>query len=184
MSSKVIEASSEKTEVIVWSGKFWQTFQCWFVHCRRKRQSMVLSGRVPDMFCHVRLRPEYCKYRWFPWCNLDPEQLPDVYQMNCLEFGDRSSPCAVNFVVIIMYYGRQPRSIICRCHCSRTWHFCRGSLHILCEWGRSSDLARGCHSPSWPKGVHLGTILKADRAVLEKSLEMEELSSGRALGIR
>ena len=50
-------------------------------------------------FCHVRLRQEDCKYHRYLWRDMDTKRPPDVYEMNCLAFGDKSSPCEANFAV-------------------------------------------------------------------------------------
>ena len=52
------------------------------------------------MFGHVRLRPKHYKYRRYLWRDLETTRLPDVYEMNCLVFGDESSPLEANYPVL------------------------------------------------------------------------------------
>ena len=67
---------------------------------RFREKPVALTGDVSDMFCHVRLEPEDCKYHRYLWRELDVSRPPDVYEMNCLVFGDKSSPCEANYAVI------------------------------------------------------------------------------------
>jgi hypothetical protein len=52
------------------------------------------------MFCHVLVKEEDRKYHRYLWRDMDSTRPPDVYEMNCLVFGDKSSPCEANFAVI------------------------------------------------------------------------------------
>ena len=54
---------------------------------------VAFAGDVSDMFRHVRLDPRDCKYHCYLWCGLDVSRPPYVYRINCLVFGDKSSPC-------------------------------------------------------------------------------------------
>ena len=49
---------------------------------------------------HVRLRPEDCRYHRNLWRDMEANRPPHIYEMNCLVFGDKSSPCDANFAVI------------------------------------------------------------------------------------
>ena len=66
---------------------------------RFREKYVALSGDVSDMFCHVRLRPEDSKYHQYLWRDMDAKRTPDVYELNCLVFGDKSSHCEANFAV-------------------------------------------------------------------------------------
>ena len=54
---------------------------------RFREKPVALTGDVSDMFCHVRLEPEDCKYHRYLWRGLDVSRPPDVYEMIvwCLE---------------------------------------------------------------------------------------------------
>ncbi|CAB4013343.1 Hypothetical predicted protein [Paramuricea clavata] len=52
------------------------------------------------MFCHVVVKEEDRKYHRYLWRDMDSTRPPDVYEMNCFVFGDKSSPCEANFAVI------------------------------------------------------------------------------------
>ena len=67
---------------------------------RFRERPVALVGDVSDMFCHVRVKEEDRKYHRYLWCNLDSTRPPDIYEMNCLVFGDKCSPCEANFAVI------------------------------------------------------------------------------------
>ena len=69
---------------------------------RFHERPVALVGDVSDMFCHVRVKEEDRKYHWYFWCDLDSTRPPDIYEMNCLVFGDKCSPCEANFAVIRM----------------------------------------------------------------------------------
>ena len=66
---------------------------------RFRERPVVLVGDVSDMICHVRLRPEDCKYHRYLWRDIETDRQPDIFEMNCLVFGDKSSPCKANYAV-------------------------------------------------------------------------------------
>ena len=76
---------------------------------RFRESPVALAGHVSDMFCHVRLRPDDCKYHRYLWRDVELERPPDVYEMNCLVFGDRASPCQANFAVLRTVKDNQKR---------------------------------------------------------------------------
>ena len=76
---------------------------------RFRESPVALAGDVSDMFCHVRLRPDDCKYHRYLWRDVELERPPDVYEMNCLVFGDRASPCQANFAVLRTVKDNQKR---------------------------------------------------------------------------
>jgi hypothetical protein len=67
---------------------------------RFRERPIALVGDVSDMFCHVLVKEEDRKYHRYLWRGMDSTRPPDVYEMNCLVFGDKSSPCEANFAVI------------------------------------------------------------------------------------
>ena len=67
---------------------------------RSRERPIVLVGDVSDMFFHVRVKEEDRKYHRYLWRDMDSTRSPDVYEMNCLVFGDKSLPCEANFAVI------------------------------------------------------------------------------------
>ncbi|CAB4017035.1 Hypothetical predicted protein [Paramuricea clavata] len=60
----------------------------------------ALVGDMSDMFCHVLVKEEDRKYHRYLWRDMDSTRPPDVYEMNWLVLGDKSSPCEANFAVI------------------------------------------------------------------------------------
>ena len=64
-----------------------------------RERPIALAGNVSDLFCHERLRPEDYKYHRYLWRDMETGRPPDVYEMNCLVFGDISLPCEANFAV-------------------------------------------------------------------------------------
>ena len=85
---------------------------------------VALVGDVSDMFSHVRVKEEYRKYHRSLWRDLDSTRHPDIYEMNCLVFGDKCSPCEANFAVIRTTkdnQGQWPGS----CSQSSTRYLCR-----------------------------------------------------------
>ena len=67
---------------------------------RFRERPIARVGDVSDMFCHVLVKEEDRKYHRYLWRDMDSLRPPDVYEMNCLVFGDKSSPCEANFAVI------------------------------------------------------------------------------------
>ena len=67
---------------------------------RFRERPVALVEDVSDMFCHVHAKEEDRKYHRYLWRDLDSTRLPDIYEMNCLVFGDKCSPCEANFAVI------------------------------------------------------------------------------------
>ncbi|CAB3983721.1 Hypothetical predicted protein [Paramuricea clavata] len=60
----------------------------------------ALVGDMSDMFCHVLVKEEDRKYHRYLWRDMDSTRPPDVYEMNWLVLGDKSSSCEANFAVI------------------------------------------------------------------------------------
>ncbi|CAB3980748.1 Hypothetical predicted protein [Paramuricea clavata] len=67
---------------------------------RFHERPIALVGDVSDMFCHVLVKEEDRKYHRYLWRDMNSTRPPDVYEMNCLVIGDKSSPCEANFPVI------------------------------------------------------------------------------------
>jgi len=161
---------------------------------RFRERSVALSGDVSDMFCHVRLRPEDCKYHQYPWRDMDAQRPPDVYEMNCLVFGDKLSPCEANFAVIRTAEDFQEQWPAAAAAVRRDIFV--DDLYTSCESEAEATNLRQDVTALMSKGGFpmrkwissspevLATVPQAERAASDKNLELGELPSGRALGER
>ncbi|KAK3711147.1 hypothetical protein QZH41_020718, partial [Actinostola sp. cb2023] len=158
---------------------------------RFRERSVALSGDVSDMFCHVRLRPEDCKYHQYPWRDMDAQRPPDVYEMNCLVFGDKSSTCEANFAVIRTTEDFQEQWPAAAAAVRRDIFV--DELYTSCESEAEAANLRQDVTALMSKGGFpmrkwissspevLATVPQAERAASDKNLELGELPSGRAL---
>lgn len=161
---------------------------------RFREKPVALTGDVSDMFCHVRLKPDDCRYHRYLWRGLDTTRPPDVYEMNCLVFGDKSSPCEANYAVMRTTEDNK-----------ETWPAAAAAVkrdifvddfYTSCESNAEAVSFREQVTSLMAKGWFpmrkwlssspelLATIPEAERAIPDKNLEIGELPSGRALGVR
>ena len=158
------------------------------------RDPVALAGDVSDMFCHVRLHPEDCKYHRYLWRDIETDRQPDVYEMNCLVFGDRSSPCEANYAVQRTAEDNKGRWPAAAAVVERDIFV--DDLYTSCESDREAATLRedvtdlmaqgGFPMRKWISSSPdvLATVPEAERAVPNVALEMGDLPSGRALGVR
>ena len=161
---------------------------------RFREKYVALSGDVSDMFCHVRLRQEDCKYHQYLWRGMDTKRPPDVYEMNCLVFGDKSSPCEANFAVRRTTEDNQEEWPTAAAVVRRVIFL--DDLYTSCGSETEAVTLREDVTALMAKGGFpmrkwissspdvLATVPAAERAVPNNCLESGELPSGRALGIR
>ena len=161
---------------------------------RFRERPVALAGDVSDMFCHVRLRPEDCKYHRYLWRDMETDRQPDVYEMNCLVFGDKSSPCEANYAVQRTAEDNKERWPAAAAVVERDIFV--DDLYTSCENDREAATLRedvtdlmaqgGFPMRKWISSSSdvLATVPEAERAVPNVALEMGDLPSGRALGVR
>ena len=161
---------------------------------RFRERPVALAGDVSDMFCHVRLHPEDCKYHRYLWRDIETDRQPDVYEMNCLVFGDRSSPCEANYAVQRTAEDNKGRWPAAAAVVERDIFV--DDLYTSCESDREAATLREDVTDLMAQGGFLmrkwissspdvlATVSEAERAVPNVALEMGDLPSGRALGVR
>ena len=161
---------------------------------RFREKPVTLSRDVSDMFGHVRLKPEDCKYHRYIWRYMEPNRPPDIYEMNCLVFGEKSSPCEANFGVIRTTEGNQKEWPNAAAVVRRDIFV--DDLYTPCvSEAEAVTLRRDVTALMAKAGfpVHkwissspevLATMPEAERAVPDKRFELRELPPGRALGVR
>ena len=162
---------------------------------RFRERPVALTGDVSDMFCHVRLRPEDCKYHRYLWRDMETDRQPDIYEMNCLVFGDKSaSPCEANYAVQRTAEDNKERWPAAAAVVERDMFV--DDLYTSCESDREAATLRedvtdlmaqvGFPMRKWISSSPdvLATVPEAERAVPNVALEMGDLPSGRALGVR
>ncbi|XP_028405256.1 uncharacterized protein LOC114527762 [Dendronephthya gigantea] len=161
---------------------------------RFRERPIALAGDVSDMFCHVRLREEDCKYHQYLWRDMDSTRPPDVYEMNCLVFGDKSSPCEANFAVIRTTEDNKKQWPEAAAAVRRDifvddfYSSCVGVPQAVTLRTDVTALMANGGFPmrKWLSSSPdvLSTIPEADRAISNEILQHGDLPSGRALGIR
>ncbi|XP_048586794.1 uncharacterized protein LOC116618440 [Nematostella vectensis] len=161
---------------------------------RFRERPVALAGDVSDMFCHVRLRTEDRKYHRYLWRDLETDKPPDVYEMNCLVFGDESSPCEANFAVQRTAEDNKEQWPDAAAVVKRDIFV--DDLYTSCEdVGEAVKLREdvtalmaegGFPMRKWmlSSAEVLATVPETERAVRNEALEMGELPQGRALGVR
>ncbi|XP_048578061.1 uncharacterized protein LOC116619333 [Nematostella vectensis] len=161
---------------------------------RFRERPVALAGDVSDMFCHVRLRTEDRKYHRYLWRDLETDKPPDVYEMNCLVFGDKSSPCEANFAVQRTAEDNKEQWPDAAAVVKREIFV--DDLYTSCEdVGEAVKLREdvtalmadgGFPMRKWMSSSAevLATVPERERAVRNEALEMGELPQGRALGVR
>ena len=154
---------------------------------------VALVGEVADMFCQVRLQPEDCKYHRYLWQDMESTRPPDVYEMNCLVFGDKSSPCEANFTVLHAIEDNKEQwpeaaAAVRRDIFVDDFFTSCASVEkaVILRKDVSALMAQGGFPtrkllPSSAQVLLL--VPEAEQAVSTDSLELEELQSDRALGI-
>ncbi|CAB4018436.1 Hypothetical predicted protein, partial [Paramuricea clavata] len=158
---------------------------------RFREKPVALTG---DMFCHVRLKPEDCKYHRYLWRGLDMSRPPDVYEMNCLVFGDKSSPCEANYAVIRTPEDNKEEWPVAAAVVKRDIFV--DDLYTSCYDDDEAITLRkdvtnlmakgGFPMRKWLSSSRkvLETIPEEERAVPNKNVNSGELPSGRALGVK
>ena len=159
---------------------------------RFRERAVALAGDVSDMFCHV--RPEDCKYHSYFWRDMETDRQPDVYEMNYLVFGDWSSPCEANYAVQRTVEDNKERWPAAAAVVERDIFV--DDLYTSCEIDRETaarreDVAAHMAQGEFPmrKWISsfpdvLATVPEAEPAVPNVALQMVDLPSGRALGVR
>ena len=73
---------------------------------RFRRYDIAIAGDILKMFLRVLLDPDDCKYHRFLW-HTNEDKDPDIYQFNCVIFGNLASPFLASYVIkrIIKDYG-------------------------------------------------------------------------------
>ena len=159
---------------------------------RFRERPVALEGDVSDMFCHVRVKEEDRKYHRYLWRDLDSTRPPDIYEMNCLVFGDKCSPCEANFAVIRTTEDNQG-------HWPEAAARVRRDIFVDDFYTSCNDVPQavdmradvtslmaegGFPMRKWfsSSAEVLATIPEAERSISDESLEQGELPSGRALG--
>ena len=73
---------------------------------RFRRYEIGIAGDISKMFLRVLHDPDDCKYHRFLWRTNEDED-PDIYQFNCVIFGNPASPFLASYVIkrIIKDYG-------------------------------------------------------------------------------
>ena len=161
---------------------------------RFRERPVALVGDVSDMFCHVRVKEEDRKYHRYLSRDLDLTRPPDIYEMNCLVFGDKCSRCEANFAVIRTTEDNQG-------HWSEAAARVRRDIFVDDFYTSCNDVPQavdmradvislmaegGFPMQKWfsSSAEVLATIPEAERSISDQSLEQGELPSGRALGTR
>ena len=161
---------------------------------RFRERPIALVGDVFDMFCHVQLRPEDCKYHRYLWRDMETDKPPDIYEMKCLVFGDKSSPCKANYAVKRTAEDNKERFPDAAAVVGRDIFV--DDLYTSCETMEQAATLRKNVTTLMAKGGFpmrkwnssspevLATVPEEDRAVPNRALEMGELPAGRALGVK
>ena len=161
---------------------------------RFRERPVALVGDVSHMFCHVRVKEENRKYHRYLWRDLDSTRPPDIYEMNCLVFGDKCSPCEANIAVIRTTEDNQG-------HWPEASARVRRDIFVDDFYTSCNDVPQavdmradvtslmaegGFPMRKWfsSSAEVLATIPEAERSISDESLEQGELPSGRALGTR
>ena len=159
---------------------------------RFRERTVALAGDFSDMFCHVRLRPEDCKYHRYLWRDMETDRQPDVYEMNCLVFEDKSSPCEANYAVQRTAEDNKERwpsaatIVECDIFVDDLYTSCEsdGEASILREDVTDLMAQARFSMRKWISSSPdvLATVPETERTNV--ALDMGDLPSGRALGVR
>ncbi len=144
------------------------------------------------MFCHVLVKEEDRKYHRYLWRDMDSTRPPDVYEMNCLVFGDKSSPCEANFAVIRTTEDNQdqwPEVAVRRdIFVDDFYSSCNDVPQTVSLRADVSSLMAkgGFPMQRWLSSSPevLATIPETERSISNEKLQQGELPTGRALGVR
>ena len=149
---------------------------------------------VGDMFCHVLVKEEDRKYHRYLWRDMDSTRPPDVYEMNCLVFGDKSSPCEANFAVIRTTEDNQDQWPEAAAAVRRDifvddfYSSCNDVPQTVSLRADVSSLMAkgGFPMRKWLSSSPevLATIPETERSISNEKLQQGELPTGRALGVR
>jgi hypothetical protein len=155
---------------------------------------IALVGDVSDMFCHVLVKEEDRKYHRYLWRDMDSTRPPDVYEMNCLVFGDKSSPCEANFAVIRTTEDNQDQWPEAAATVRRDifvddfYSSCNDVPQAVSLRADVSSLMAkgGFPMRKWLSSSPevLVTIPETERSISNENLQQGELPTGRALGVR
>jgi hypothetical protein len=99
------------------------------------------------------------------WRDMDSTRPPDVYEMNCLVFGDKSSPCEANFAVIRTTEDNQDQS-------PESAATVRRDIFV-------DDFCSSCNDVP----EVLETIPESGRSISNENIQQGELPTGQALGV-
>jgi hypothetical protein len=161
---------------------------------RFRERPIALVGDVSDMFCHVLVKEEDRKYHCYLWRDMDSTRPPDVYEMNCLVFGDKSSPCEANFAVIRTTEDNQDQWPEAAATVRRDifvddfYSSCNDVPQAVSLRADVSSLMAkgGFPMRKWLSSSPevLVTIPETERSISNENLQQGELPTGRALGVR
>ncbi|CAB4024185.1 Hypothetical predicted protein [Paramuricea clavata] len=161
---------------------------------RFRERPIALVGDVSDMFCHVLVKEEDRKYHRYLWRDMDSTRPPDVYEMNCLVFGDKSSPCEVNFAVIRTTEDNQdqwPEAVATVRRDIFVDDFYSSCNDVPQAVSLRADVSSLMAKGGFPMRKWLSsspevlaTIPETERSISNENLHQGELPTGRALGVR
>ena len=161
---------------------------------RFRERPITLVGDVSDMFCHVLVKEEDRKYHRYLWRDMDSTRPPDVYEVNCLVFGDKSSPCEANFAVIRTTEDNQDQWPEAAATVRRDIYV--DDFYSSCNDVPQAVSLRANVSSLMAKGGFpmrkwlfsslevLVTIPETERSISNENLQQGELPTGRALRVR